>query len=107
MTRNRTESSEALTAARCIRIGPLEMDMVLFILTGLPCGTLLSDLRARSMANLKKKLQVEVDRLGNRVDEFTTDLSNIRELALKYAWGPRDDYTIPTSGGKGKLPAPV
>ena len=60
-TQQRRELIEAITdgritCARCIRLNELDLDRILYVLTDLPLGTRLADLRVKSKHDLKKTL---------------------------------------------------
>ena len=61
-----------ITCARCIRLSELDLDRSLCILTDLPLGTRLADLRVKSKHDLTKTLLQEAQRFESRVQEFNT-----------------------------------
>jgi hypothetical protein len=99
-----------ITCARCIRLNELGLDRVSYILTDLPLGTRLADLRVKSKHDPKKTLQKEAQRLESRVQELNTTIDHklAVELSKKYHWDPRGDYdeddpqesTVPVRCGK-------
>ena len=98
-----------ITCARCIRLNELDLDRILYILTDLPLGTRLADLRVKSKHDLKRTLQKEVHRLESRVAELNTTIDHklAVELSKKYHWDPSWDYdenddetSVPVRSGK-------
>jgi hypothetical protein len=59
-------SSGELTAPMMVQFSDCLLDKVMFVLTGLPLSTKLSDLRCKSKHDLREKLGKEVNRLGRR-----------------------------------------
>ena len=100
-------TEDAITAARCILLSNCGMDQIVFTVTELPPDTMLTDLRARSIADLKKKLKVEALRLGSIVDEFNSNMSNTREVAIKYGWNPEWDSVDIAPKKKSLAKAPM
>ena len=63
---------------RCYRLTECELDMVVFILTGLAPDTKLSDLRISNKKILKQKMKAEAVRIGDRTSELRNDFSNLK-----------------------------
>ena len=84
-----------ITRARCVRLDRLDLGQIVYVLTELPLDARRVDLRAKSLIDIKVKLQKEVQRLGNRAAEFCSTLHKgfVLDVALKLKWERRWDYT--------------
>ena len=63
-----------ITRARCVRLDRVDLGQIVYVLTELPLDARRVDLRAKSLIDIKVKLQKEVQRLGNRAAEFCSTL---------------------------------
>lgn len=85
---------ERFAPVRTAMLSFLQVDMAIFVATGLPPSVKLRDLHCKNLRQLQRALQDEMERLGHRQQSLTWDFSNLQEVANSLGW--RD----PADGGE-------